>query len=113
MSRDHARESGEKLPAWTLRGSLEAMGNQAHAWLEAALALPKHQRADLTEKLLASVEDEVSNSDMVGEHGSDPEGEKAWAAEITRRAERALRGETVGIPGTEVDAQIRRILKGK
>jgi len=89
------------------------MGNQARALLEAALALPRDERADLAEKLLASVEDEVSDSDMFGEHEPDPDVEKAWAAEITRRAERALRGETVGIPGAEVDDQIRRILEGK
>jgi hypothetical protein len=89
------------------------MGNQAPQLLEAALALPKEERADLAEQLLASVEDEVTDADMFGEHESDPEIEKAWAAEITRRAERALRGETVGIPSAEVDAQIRRIIEGK
>jgi putative addiction module component (TIGR02574 family) len=89
------------------------MGNQARQLLEAALALPKDERADLAEQLLASVEDEVTDADMFGETEPDPDIEKAWAAEITRRAERALRGETVGIPGSEVDAQIRRIIEGK
>ena len=36
------------------------MGNQARQLLEAALALPKEERADLAEQLLASVEDEVT-----------------------------------------------------
>ena len=88
------------------------MSNQARQLLEAALALPKEERADLAEQLLASVEDEVTDADMLGEHEPGPDVEKAWA-EITRRAERALRGETAGIPGAEVDAQIRRIIEGK
>jgi hypothetical protein len=45
--------------------------------------------------------------------GPDPEIENAWAAEITRRAERARRGETVGIAGPLVDAETRRIIEGK
>jgi hypothetical protein len=89
------------------------MGNQARQLLEAALALSKDERADLAEQLLASVEDEVIDADMLGEAEPDPDIEKAWAAEITRRAERALRGETVGIPGAEVDAEIRRIIERK
>jgi hypothetical protein len=35
---------------------------------------------------------------MLGAAEPDPEIEKAWAAEITRRAERAHRRETAGIP---------------
>jgi Putative addiction module component len=89
------------------------MGNQARQLLEAALALPKEERADLAEQLLASVEADVTDADMFGEQEPDPEIEKAWATEITRRAERALRGETAGIPGAEVDAQVRRIIEGK
>ncbi len=89
------------------------MGNQARQLLEAALALPKEERADLAEQLLASVEDPVTDVDMLGEHQPDPDIEKAWATEITRRADRALRGETQGIPGPEVDAQIRRIIEDK
>jgi hypothetical protein len=89
------------------------MGNQARQLLEAALALSKDERADLAEQLLASVDDEVTDGDMFGTPEPDPEIEKAWAAEITRRAERARRGETVGIPGSVVDAEARRIIEGK
>jgi len=89
------------------------MGNQARQLLEAALALPKDERANLAEQLLASVEDEVTDADMFGAAEPDPEIEKAWAAEITRRAERARRGETIGIPGSVVDAEARRIIEGK
>jgi hypothetical protein len=89
------------------------MGNQARQLLEAALALPKEERVDLAEQLLASVEEPASDSDMYGDYDPDPDVDKAWAAEITRRAERALRGETVGIPGSEVDTEARRIIEGK
>jgi hypothetical protein len=89
------------------------MGDQARQLLEAALALPKEERADLAERLLASVEEQASDSDMYGEYELDSDAEKAWTAEVTRRAERALRGETVGIPGSEVDAEARRIIEGK
>ncbi len=43
-------------------------------------------------------------------HGSDPEIENAWKAEIDRRVEEIQTGRVQGIPGEEVSAQIRRIL---
>jgi hypothetical protein len=55
----------------------------ARQLLEAALALLKEERADLAEQLLASVEDDVTDADMFGDHEPDPEIEKASAAEIT------------------------------
>jgi putative addiction module component (TIGR02574 family) len=91
------------------------MGDQARQLLEAALALPKEERADLAEKLLASVEAEapVSDADMYGEYDPDPEVEKAWAEEITRRAERALRGESKGVPWETVRDEVRATLGRK
>jgi hypothetical protein len=89
------------------------MGDQASQLLEAALALSKDERADLAEQLLASSEGEVTDADMFGAPEPDPEIEKAWAAEITRRAERAPRGETAGIPGSVVDTEALRIIEGK
>jgi len=91
------------------------MGGQARQLLEAALALPKEERADLAEKLLASVEAEtpVSDADMHGEYDPDPEVEKAWAEEITRRAERALRGESKGVPWETVRDEVRATLGRK
>jgi hypothetical protein len=89
------------------------MGNQARQILEAALALPKDERADLADKLLASIEEDVSDADMFGAQEPDPAVERDWAEEITRRAERALRGETKGIPGETVREQDRAILDRK
>lgn len=89
------------------------MGNQARQLLEAALALPKEERADLAERLLASVEDEVIDADMFGDQEPDPAVEKAWAEEITRRAERALRGETKGVPWETVRDEARAMLDRK
>jgi hypothetical protein len=86
------------------------MGDRAREVLEAALALPKDERADLAEQLLTSIKDEVADADMFSAAEPDPEIEKAWATEITRRAECARRGETVGIPGSVVEAEARRIL---
>lgn len=80
------------------------MGNQARQVLEAALALPKDERAELAAKLLASVNAEapVANSDMYSEYDPDPEVEKAWAAEIIRRVERIEAGQAVLVDGDEV-----------
>lgn len=91
------------------------MGNQARPILEAALALPKEERADLATKLRASVEAESpeSDTDMHGAYALDPEVEKAWAEEITRRAERALRGESKGVPWETVRDEVRATLGRK
>jgi hypothetical protein len=91
------------------------MGSQALRVLEAALALPKEERADLAAKLLASVEAETpeSDADLQGEYDPDPEVEKAWAEEVTRRAERALRGESKGVPWETVRDEVRATLGRK
>ena len=78
------------------------MGAEARQILEKALGLSERERADLAAELMASLDGEP-----------DADAEQAWADEITRRAERALRGETVGIPAEEVDAEARRILERK
>jgi len=90
------------------------MGSEAHRLLAAAPALPRDERADLAEKLLASVEAETPESDaMHGESEPDPQLEKAWAEEITRRAERALRGESRGVPWETVRDEVRATLGRK
>lgn len=81
---------------------LRFMGAEASQILEQALNLSERERADLAAELMASLDGPP-----------DADAEQAWAEEITNRAERALRGETVGIPAEEVDAQARRILEGK
>ncbi len=82
------------------------MGNRAGQLLEAALALPKEERADLAEKLLASVEDDASDQEMAGEHAPAPEIEKAWGAEVVRRLEGIASGKTVLVDGDEVHGRL-------
>jgi putative addiction module component (TIGR02574 family) len=44
-------------------------------------------------------------------HSNDPEAEAAWKTEINRRVEEIQSGQVQGIPGEEVSARIRKILK--
>ena len=80
------------------------MGNEARKLLEAALALPKSERADLAEKLIASVDAEGPATPDGGE--ADHEVEQAWADEIVRRVERIERGEATGSPFEDVKARM-------
>lgn len=69
-----------------------------------ASKLPRSERADVAAELLDSLDDEP---------GEDPqELEKAWGAEIERRARRALAGESQGAPWEEVRQRIERRLVG-
>jgi len=91
------------------------MGNEARKLLEAALALPTDERAALADRIRASVVAEVGEIDaeMYGAYDPEPEVEKAWAEEITRRAERTLRGESKGVPWETVRDEIRAMLDRK
>ena len=71
------------------------MGSEARKILEDAMALSPDERAALAHELLASLEAD-----------RDPSVDQAWAAEITRRAERFRAGESKGIPAEEVMARI-------
>jgi hypothetical protein len=71
------------------------VGSQARQVLEEALRLPVDERADVAAELLRRL-DEAKNR-LVPE-----EVERRWAEEITRRAERAARGESVGRDATDV-----------
>jgi putative addiction module component (TIGR02574 family) len=74
------------------------MTQRAQELLREALALPVEERADIAAELLASLD----------EPAEDPaEVEAAWAAEIERRARRALSGASTGEPW---DDARRRIL---
>ena len=72
--------------------------------LRDALALPLDERAALAAELLASLDDAAS------ERPDDVEA--AWAAEIERRARRALADESGGVPWADVrrraEAELRR-----
>jgi putative addiction module component (TIGR02574 family) len=91
------------------------MGNEARKLFEAALALPTDERAALAERIRASVVAEIgeTEAEMYGATDAESEVEKAWADEITRRAERALRGESKGVPWENVRDEVRAMLNGK
>jgi hypothetical protein len=77
------------------------MSDGARHVIEEALRLPLVERSTVIAELLASLDGET-----------DPEAEEAWAAEIERRALRALNGESVGkdweTARAEIEAKRRR-----
>lgn len=70
--------------------------------MEEALKLSLKERADVAVKLLASLDDEESENPE--------EVERAWGAEIERRARRVLSGGSAGSPWEEVKQQIENRL---
>jgi putative addiction module component (TIGR02574 family) len=78
------------------------MGSEARKILEDAMALPPEERAALVEELLASLDSE-----------RDPNVDEAWAAEITKRAERVLAGESRGVPWETAKREVRAVLSRK
>ena len=68
--------------------------------LSAALALPPDERLALASELLASVEQPWTD-----------EWERAWAAELDRRAEDLESGRVKGIPWDEVRQRLRASLE--
>lgn len=75
------------------------MSEHARQVLEEALQLPLDERADVAAELLRSLD--ASDASLAPD-----EVERRWAAEITRRAERAIRGESAGRDANEVLAAI-------
>jgi putative addiction module component (TIGR02574 family) len=80
------------------------MTSRAQDVLREALALPLEERADVAAELLASLDDAAA------ERSADVEA--AWAAEIERRARRALADESGGVAWDDVrrraDAELRQ-----
>ena len=78
--------------------------SRAHDVLREALALPLDERADVAAELLASLDDAAV------ERPADVEA--AWAAEIERRARRALADESGGVVWDDVrrraEAELRQ-----
>lgn len=72
--------------------------------LEAALRLPVEERANVAAELLRSLDD-------TGQALPQEEVERRWAAEITRRAERAMRGESAGRDASVVLSSIESKLR--
>jgi putative addiction module component (TIGR02574 family) len=64
-----------------------------------AVALPPDARAELTERLVASLANDIS-----------PEVISAQLAEVRRRIEEVEAGETALIPGDDVLARVRKLL---
>lgn len=80
------------------------MSNQARQVLEEALRLPIDERADVAAELLRSLDEAESILPP-------DEVERRWTEEITRRAERAARGESVGRDANEVLSSIESKLR--
>lgn len=76
------------------------MNLRAKAILQDALALPPEERAELSVELAASVDG-----------AADADAEAAWAAEIERRARRAISGETTGDDWEVVRSRIEKRLR--
>ncbi len=74
------------------------MSDRAKTLLREALTLSPDERADVAAELLASLDDEATE---------DPAAVRAaWAAEIERRAQRVLSGESAGEPWEDVRNRI-------
>jgi putative addiction module component (TIGR02574 family) len=69
-----------------------------------ALHLPPEERADLAQRLFASLEDEDILEDAA-------EVEQAWLEEAEHRYQRYVDGETQAIPAAEAIARVRARLK--
>jgi putative addiction module component (TIGR02574 family) len=72
---------------------------RAETILSEALKLPSKERADVAAELLASL-DEVAIAEA-------DEVERAWGAEIERRARLVLDGKSQGAPWDEVQRSVR------
>lgn len=76
------------------------MTDAARKLLNDAMALPGEDRARLAAALIASLDDEV-----------DADAESQWAAEIERRAERVLSGQSSGDPWDQVRERLEARLE--
>lgn len=72
------------------------MSGNSKSVLEAALALPADDRAEIAERLMLSLDEQRQQ-----------EIEDAWTAEIQRRMDEVDRGEVAMIPANEAMRQIR------
>ena len=81
------------------------MGNDARALRTEALELAADDRAELAAELLASLDDPASDSQE--------ETDRLWAAEIERRSNRVLSGESSGEPWDEARRRIESDLAAR
>jgi len=82
------------------------VSNQARQVLDEALRLPIEERADVAAELLRSLDEADAAL-------SPEEVERRWAEEITRRAERAVRGESVGRDADQVLSSLESKLRAR
>lgn len=76
--------------------------------MQEALALPVDEQAKLASELLANIEVGIE-----GEPESAADVEVAWAAELDRRADRALQGESKGRDAAEVHERVLASLRAR
>ena len=72
------------------------MTQKSQVVLEEALKLTAHERAEVAEQLIASLDDEP-----------DPDVEQAWQEEVQQRLQQIERGEVKTIPWEEVQRRLR------
>ncbi len=72
------------------------MTQKSQVVLEEALKLTAHERAEVAEQLIASLDDEP-----------DPNVEQAWQEEVQQRLQQIERGEVKTIPWEEVQRRLR------
>jgi Putative addiction module component len=76
--------------------------------MQEALALPVDEQVKLASELLANIEVSIE-----GEPESGADVEVAWAAELDRRADLALRGESKGRDAAEVHERVLASLRAR
>jgi len=98
---------GYRQPMFTSSGLHYAvqMGNDARTLLTEALELAVDDRAELAAELLASLDEPTSDSQE--------EVDRLWAAEIERRSNRVLTGESPGEPWDEARRRIESDLAAR
>ena len=79
---------------WRPAGDTLSSIARADSLLHEALKLSPKERADVAAELLASLDDDLPDDREAVE--------RAWGAEIERRARRVLAGESAGVPWDEV-----------
>jgi putative addiction module component (TIGR02574 family) len=77
------------------------MSRSAAELLEEALALPEDQRAQVAEKLVASLDGDA-----------DPDAEAQWGAEIERRLSRIEAGQSKSVSMAESLSRLHRVARG-
>lgn len=81
----------------TSQARLLSMTKNVEELVERARALPRDQQAELASELLALLDEGRDDAEV---------GEREWADELGRRAQRVISGESRGTPWPELRARI-------